>query len=136
MGKVETAGVDECWEWAGARNRDGYGVVFDGEQMTLAHRVVYVVGPIPAGHCVCHACDNRGCVNPRHLWAGTQADNVHDCVAKGRRNQHPLPSRRGARKLPPAARAEVRARFKAGEPSAELAAEYGISTETVRRYSR
>jgi hypothetical protein len=88
-----------CWEWRGCLNpavKRGtktflpYGKIqanIDGvtRQMT-AHRVSYIMhyGAIPAGMCVLHRCDNASCVNPTHLWLGTQLENVRDMFDKGR----------------------------------------------------
>lgn len=78
-----------CWEWKGVRVGSmtiKYGQFNFPGGRTAAHRFSWYLahGPIPNGLQVLHKCDNPPCVNPSHLFLGTQADNVHDCVAKGR----------------------------------------------------
>jgi hypothetical protein len=77
---------DDCWLWAGAVNKAGYGQFSKGYGCTLAHRYAWelVNGPIPLGLQICHKCDVPPCCNPAHLWLGTQKDNMADCVAKNR----------------------------------------------------
>jgi len=79
---------DGCWEWTAKKNNKGYGM-FGGtkaEGFNLAHRVSYelVHGSIPKGKWVLHRCDNRGCVNPDHMFLGNNTANVQDMHSKGR----------------------------------------------------
>lgn len=74
-----------CWLWLGHGDRYG-GISFPGNNRLGAHRVSYVafIGEIPNGLFVLHKCDVPFCVNPGHLFLGTQADNLADMRAKGR----------------------------------------------------
>lgn len=84
---VTFLGVDDCWEWGGSRNANGYGQFFDGARVVGAHRWSYehFVGPIPDGLGALHKCDNPPCVNPAHLFLGNHVANVLDSVLKDRR---------------------------------------------------
>ena len=81
---------DGCWEWLGAKSGKGYGFLQQGGRgtpMMLAHRISYKIanGPIADRQYILHACDNPGCVNPKHLRAGTQSENIKEAFAKGRK---------------------------------------------------
>lgn len=98
--KVDTAG--ECWPWTGARTEHGYGLLGLVGFTRKAHRISYFIhtGDLPEGMHVLHNCpggDNPACVNPAHLWLGTQADNLRDMSKKGR---GPTGDRNGTRTHP------------------------------------
>lgn len=78
-----------CWIWIGATFQKGYGVIHSERKHKQTHRVSWELykGKIPEGLCVCHRCDNKGCVNPDHLFLGTNDDNVADKVSKGRQHR-------------------------------------------------
>lgn len=86
MAKVEAASSG-CWLFAGAHDRDGYAIFSLRGRAIRAIRFVLWVRDgrrVPKNRVVLHKCDNPGCVNPDHLSVGTQRQNVHDCIAKGR----------------------------------------------------
>ena len=85
--KIQINEVTDCWEFQGAKNNIGYGMIRDENKMRTTHRVSYeehTNSMIPPGMCVCHTCDNPTCVNPAHLWLGTMQDNMDDMMNKGR----------------------------------------------------
>lgn len=125
---------DICWIWTGAVNSNGYGRFTDKNRNILAHRVSHelFVGPIPKGKNVCHSCDNRMCVNPHHLWLGSQSENLRDAIAKGR---HSTPDTRGERngnrRLSQSDVDCIRAMHGGGQRKYRIAATYGVSPSTV-----
>lgn len=74
-----------CWEWAGVKNANGYGV-FCNKGDRLSHRISYSLlkGPVEKNLELCHTCDNPSCVNPNHLFKGTHQDNMRDMKLKAR----------------------------------------------------
>ena len=130
--------TESCWTWKGPRNASGYGILRGRDcPSTLAHRTVYevFVGPIPDGFCVCHHCDNPPCVNPSHLWIGTNIDNVRDMVSKNRQSRVGTNFKKGEErvqsKLVTPQVLQIRERALAGESHRKLAQEFGISNAQV-----
>ncbi|HQR98114.1 MULTISPECIES: HNH endonuclease signature motif containing protein [unclassified Polaromonas] len=128
--------VDEasgCWLWTGAISRRGYGVFQLGVgTQGKAHRVSWELanGPIPDGLGVLHRCDTPGCVNPSHLFLGTNSDNMADMVQKKRslaRTKNPNC------KL---SESDVALVLSSNEVAPVLARSFGVNPATVRRIRR
>lgn len=118
--KVQCLQPNDCWFWQSTTTRYGYGQFKLANKQVSAHRVMYelVIGKVPKtatyhGLCVMHSCDNRNCVNPQHLFLGTQKDNVQDAETKGRRPRF-YGMTHGNHKLTSLQVAEIRRSFNAG----------------------
>lgn len=95
--KVLIQDDDSCWLWQAAKYQNGYGAfrVPKGfpysTKMILAHRFAYLLthgtDSIPESYKVCHSCDMPSCVNPNHLFVGTQSDNLNDMISKNRHSK-------------------------------------------------
>jgi hypothetical protein len=135
VARVEFA-ANGCWLWQRSKLATGYGKVPRETGHVFAHRLSFEVfnGPIPRGLCVLHRCDTPACVNPDHLFLGTQMDNVRDARAKGR---FANVGGRHASWLDPKARmhraAEIRQRRSAGDTVRSLAKTFGLSEVHVSR---
>lgn len=94
--KVDVRGLDDCWHWQAGRgsvDKSGraYGRFYCKERRKSrpASQVAWELHnrrPFPSGMNACHSCDNPSCVNPAHIWPGTQLENILDCISKGRTN--------------------------------------------------
>lgn len=119
-----------CWVWMGSTQVRGYGEIISNNRKHLAHRASYeaFVGKIPKGMYVCHACDNVACVNPNHLFLGTQKQNLQDMANKGR-------STRGVKnpmaKLDEYGVRQIKEGIKAGQSDSSLAKSWMVCRQTI-----
>lgn len=77
---------EDCWLWKAAKDSCGYGRMSVNNTNSTMHRLSFELhkGSIPSGMLVCHTCDTPSCVNPSHLFLGTEKDNMRDMKSKGR----------------------------------------------------
>jgi len=127
---------NSCWEWLGILRKDGYGVFTIYRKQWRAHRYSWflVNGEIPNGMIICHSCDNRKCVNPEHLWLGTQMDNIRDASRKGRLDGRKvgLGERQRCHKLTIQKVTEIRSLYCTGMVTQKKLAElYLVSLQTI-----
>lgn len=136
-------GLSDCWYWVGGRSYIGYGKVAAarnyGSKEIAAHRLSWELfnGPVPDSFKVLHRCDVRACVNPAHLFLGSQADNVADMVAKGRDRQIPLHGEANPQaRLTTEQVRSIRVASEAGEAQGAIARRFGVAVMTVNRIVR
>jgi hypothetical protein len=135
---VSKGGPDECWPWTGCRNDRGYGQLQLNGKPAVATRISWTIhrGPVPTGLGMLHRCDNPACVNPSHLFAGTQADNVRDRDAKQRGKWVPYKrtNENRGKKLTFEKAQQIRAMYKGrghGPSQAKIGNLFGVSQEVV-----
>lgn len=133
LGKREIA-ANGCWEWRGCLTQKGYGRFKMDGQCFLAHRASWLLqrGEIPAGMCVCHHCDNPACINPDHLFLGTNEDNVKDRVLKGRSARSDGEHNANAK----LSWSDVYFIRSSDKTSTELAGQYGLTIAAVAKVKR
>jgi len=128
--KVSIKDKYSCWEWTSGLDRYGYGEFWSNDRQTSiqSHRVSWTLinGDIPDKLFVLHKCDNRKCVNPDHLFLGTQLDNMKDMESKGRRAN-------GKSKLSEMNILEIRELSSLGVTGKVLSKEYGVLPSCISK---
>jgi hypothetical protein len=124
---------DECWEWLGMKDKDGYGRFKIHYKPYRANRVAYTInnGEIEPGMWILHSCDNPSCVNPKHLRQGTNIENSQDAVDRNRM-AHQIGELHGGRKVSEEDVIEIRRLYSDSSIALSVIAEkYNIKISTV-----
>lgn len=123
-----------CLIWTGTIGAGGYGSIRVGGKNAKAHRASWMAhrGEIPKGIMVLHKCDTPACINPDHLFLGTQRDNMHDALAKGR-NADTRGTKNGRAKLTESQIADIR---QSKETTVAAAAKYNVSASLISQIRR
>jgi hypothetical protein len=134
LDKIEK--TDSCWEWIGIKNKGGYGQIHCRKlkkRNVLAHRFSWEFynGDIPSELKVLHKCDNRGCVNPSHLFLGTQSENIKDMMDK-KRDKHPSKEDNGKAKITEDIVTKMKNMRKTGATYKEIGDVFNIHLATAR----
>ena len=129
-------GKNDCWEWTGVIQNNGYGTLSIANRPYLAHRLAFVLahGKIDPDLLVMHSCDNRRCVNWHHLSQGTDADNIKDAWRKGRLQKGET---NGMSKLTEKEVLAIKEKYGSGSYTmAQLAEDYGVWPPCIWRILR
>lgn len=132
---VAPGSADQCWPWKG-KTRNGYGRLNIDGRSVYAHRISYeiYIGPIPDGLWVLHKCDNPRCCNWNHFFLGTEADNVHDMLAKGRGGYTGSPGEsHPSAKLSADNVLQIRALWKQGVSQSEIGRRFSMTQSQIWR---
>jgi hypothetical protein len=134
---VKVEKTPTCWLWTASVHTSGYGQIGHGPKKILAHRASWLLshGEIPDKLHVLHHCDTKLCVRPKHLFLGTNSDNVADMVAKGRQAKGRIQcgSLNPNSKLTEAQVVEIRRRVAGGETRKALAGRFKVSLSLVNQ---
>lgn len=149
--KVVVRGEDDCWPWTASTDGRGYGqmkspFMIDGNKarrnlkaprISLMLRDGILDRPVPRDMYACHVCDNPICVNPKHLFWGTNKDNQDDSVKKGRQV---LVDQKGENnhnsKLSNKDRTDILAMLTIGRSDKEIAKGYPVTSQTIGNFRR
>lgn len=125
--------TDSCWLWTGSKTRQGYGMILRNGRINKCHRFSWELsnGAIPQGLCLLHRCDTPACVNPDHLFLGTNLDNVTDMILKGRA-RHARGDTHGRSKLREDYIPAIRCMAHEGWPQKSIARQFGVSVHTLK----
>jgi Mor family transcriptional regulator len=129
-----TANPKLCWEWKAGKGDSGYGSFTFKNKEYKSHRISYYLhyGVDPGDKLVCHSCDNRACSNPAHYFLGTDLDNAHDKIAKGRAG-YLKGEEHGIAKLTDSDIMRIRELCNNGVSSTILSKEYEVGVSQIRR---
>lgn len=145
--KANISGINDCWNWSGSINVHNYVIIripkmsnMPHRKQARAHRIAYELFyniRIPENICVCHICDNSLCVNPYHLFLGTQLENIKDCVKKERHNK---PLKHVGMPHHPSINEEIvfliREKYKRGQEINKIAKELNLQYNHVYRIAK
>lgn len=130
--KVRIRDIDDCWPWMQAlrHRRSPYGAFWIKGKTRPSNRIAYTIanGDIPDSLVVCHSCDNSTCCNPKHLFLGTQQENIQD---RDRKNHTACGKRQHLSKLTSTSVLSIREQYNNGISRESLRKEYQVSYSTI-----